>query len=454
VGITIYQQNKTERALSALRDLSSPRALVIRDGEQKRIPGRNVVIGDVLVLKEGDRIPADAVLLWGMNLTVDESLLTGESSPVAKHPGEGLLSQRPGGENTPFLFSGTLVTQGQGVAQVSATGLQTEMGRIGQSLKTILPEPTTLQLEIGNLVRMTFLASMGLSLMIFLLYGVFRQDWLAGLLSGITLAMAMIPEEFPVVLTLFLAIGAWRLSRQQVLTRKVSSIEMLGAATILCTDKTGTLTENKMTIQYLVVEGQSLEVGALGVRRLPEVFHEIVEYGLLASKKDPFDPMEKALAELGYSTLQATEHLHEDWPMIGEYPLSKELLALSHVWKCDEQGIYVVAAKGAPEAISNLCHLTSDEEISMLEQVQDLARKGQRVLGVAKADFKRLDLPSNQHDFEFQFLGLIGWTDPIRESVPQSVQDCYQAGIRVMMITGDYPATAEFIARQIGMKMP
>jgi P-type Ca2+ transporter type 2C len=235
MGITIYQEGKTEKALEALSDLSSPRALVIRDGIHKRIPGREVVKDDILVLNEGDRVPADSTLLWGMNLMADESLLTGESVPVRKTPSADSDNEykRPGGDDLPFLYSGSMLVQGQGVARVIATGIYTEMGKIGKALQTIKEEETPLQKQTGKMVKTVFLVAIVLCFVIVLVFGLTRGSWKDAFLSGITLAMAMLPEEFPVVLTIFLALGAWRIAKKQALTRKISAVEILGASTVL-----------------------------------------------------------------------------------------------------------------------------------------------------------------------------------------------------------------------------
>ena len=456
IGITLYQERKTEHALQALKNLSSSRARVVRDGDARHIPGREVARGDIVLVAEGDRIPADGVMRSSENLTVDESLLTGESMPVRKVVWDGSApARRPGGDDEPFVYSGTLVVQGQGVIEVQATGLKTEIGKIGTSLQQLPSEKTALQQQIGRLVRNLAIAGVSLSVLVLVAYGLTRGDWLQGVLAGIALAMAMLPEEFPVVLTIFFALGAWRISRHQVLARRMPAVEILGSATVLCVDKTGTLTMNQMSVGELCVGGDVHRVEAGGAQALPETFHELVEFSILASQRDPFDPMEKAFHQFGEDYLAQTEHLHHDWTLVQQYPLSQDLLAMSQVWRSTGTDDYVIAAKGAPEAIADLCHLTAAQQRAYASCLAGLAQRGLRVLGVARADIvKSAHLPDIQHAFDFQFLGLVGLLDPIRPSVPAAVQECTAAGIRVVMITGDYAATAQTIARQIGLAEP
>lgn len=451
ISITFYQEQKTERALEALRDLSSPRALVIRDGKQQRIAGREVVRDDIVLIAEGDRVPADAVLLSGNNISVDESLLTGESVPVCKKVWDGRLEMgRPGGDGLPFVYSGSLVVKGQGITQVRSTGPRTEIGKIGKALQILEPEDTNLQQQTGKIVRNFATIGVGLCALVVIVFGLTRGDWLNGFLAGLTLAMATLPEEFPVVLTIFLALGAWRISQHKVLTRRVPAVEMLGAATVLCVDKTGTLTLNRMTVTRIAVRDQIVAVDNQQ-HALAENLHEVVEYSILASPDDPFDPMEKAMKELGGRTLTNTEHIHKDWTLIKEYPLSEQLLAMSHVWRSPNEKEFVIAAKGAPEAIADLCHFDEAQIITLKEQINRMADEGLRVIGVAKAHFHRVTLPTGQHDFKFEFIGLLGLSDPVRPEVARAVQECYTAGVRIIMITGDYPGTARNIANQIGL---
>jgi len=452
IGITLYQERRTERTLEALRDLSSPRALVIREGEERRIAGRDVVRGDIVVLYEGDRVPADGVLISSVNFAVDESLLTGESIVVRKKAGAEIQEmRRPGGEGTPFVYSSTLVVRGHGVAEMRAIGVDTEIGKIGTAIRSLESEKTGLQVQTGRLVRDIALFSLFLFLIVVVIYGAIRGNWLEGLLAGIALAMAMLPEEFPVVLTVFLVLGAWRISQKQVLTRNASAIETLGAATVLCTDKTGTITLNSMTVKTLFANGHLYDIDYDSGKSLPEAFHKIVEYSILASQIDPFDPMEKAFRALGEHFLAATEHLHADWKLEREYPLSEQLLALSRVWRSPNGGDYIIAAKGAPEAIADLCHFSDAQENDLERHISMLANEGLRVLAVAEAEFRPQKLPTEQHDFAFEFVGLIGLVDPVRPTVKQAVQECYDAGIRVIMITGDYSGTARSVAESIGL---
>jgi Ca2+-transporting ATPase len=453
--ITIVQERRTERALEALRDLSSPRALIIRDGIRRRIAGREVVRGDLVVLVEGDRVPADGILRRGLNLSTDESLLTGESVPVRKLPSEQAQAlDKPGGDDLPAVFSGTLVTAGQGIAEIAATGVHTELGKIGKALQQVRTDPTPLQNETGRLVRVFAIVGLLACALVVVVFALTRGGglnvWKEGLLAGITMAMAVLPEEFPVVLTVFLALGAWRISRKNVLTRRMPAVETLGAATVLCVDKTGTLTQNRMTLRQLVVDHASVDLSTLSTE-LPEELHGLLENAILACKRDPFDPMERALLAARDRWLKETEHLHPDWSLTREYPLTPELLAVSHVWSTGNDDEAVVAAKGAPEAIIDLCHLESTQRQELSERVASLAARGLRVLGVARGTNRISRLPEGHHDLSFAFLGLIGFEDPLRPTVPAAVAECQAAGVRVVMITGDYPATAQSIARQAGL---
>ena len=451
IGITVAQEHKTQRALESLRDLSAPRALVIRDGRELRIPGREVVRGDVLVLHEGDRIPADALLRQGQ-LSVDESLLTGE--PVAANKSASAAGDvafgRPGGENTPFLYASTVITKGVGIAVVQAVGASSAVGRIGLALAATAEPDSALQLSSRALIRALTVLALALATALVLLNWLQNErPLLQSLLSGIALAMATLPEEIPVILTVFLALGAWRIARIKVLTRHVPAVEALGAITVLAVDKTGTLTQNRMQVAELVAEGQSF-VDATG-RELPEPFHALVEFAMLATPADPFDPMEKAIQAFGHDRLAGTEHIHDDRSPEFEYDLSPDILAMTRVFSSNEPSRYLLATKGAPEAVADLCHLPAAARTTLQEQVYAMAERGLRVLGVAQGEWRGNTPPHSQHDFDFSFLGLIGFLDPPRPEVPAAIAECRAAGIRVLMLTGDHPATARAIARQVGL---
>jgi Ca2+-transporting ATPase len=470
IGTAFYQERKTEKALQALRDLSSPRAQVIREGRVLRVAGREVVRGDLVVLEEGDRVPADAALLECSHLYVDESLLTGESVPVRKSPCAEVPREagRPGGEGRHFVYSGTLVVRGHGIAEVVAVGSGTEMGRIGRSLRELEAERTPMQKEMGTLVKRVAAAALLFCAAVVAVYALTRggggDSWLKGLLVGVALSMAMLPEEFPVVLSIFLALGAWRMSRENVLTRKAAAVEALGSATVLCVDKTGTLTLNRLRVSLLFAGGEYCRLGGpeggrgpggegdASCEGLPEGFHPLVEFGILASRRQTADPVEKALLELGEDRLSDTEHLHGDWVLEREYPLMPELLALSNVWRSPDAGEFIIAAKGAPEAVADLCHFSEEERRVLSVHVSSMAEEGLRVLGVARSRFTPSTLPPDQHDFDFEFLGLVGMEDPVRPGVPAAVAECRAAGIRVVMITGDYPGTAMDVARRAGLE--
>jgi P-type Ca2+ transporter type 2C len=459
IVITIVQESRTERVLEALRDLTSPRASVIRDGQLKRIAGRDVVRGDLIALAEGDRVPADAVLIESHDLQTDESLLTGESVAVRKIAGGQLefaapMKHRPGGDDLPYVFSGSLVVRGTGLGEVTATGVASEIGRIGHTLSTLETEQPRLQLQTRQLVRVFAIVGGVVSVAVVVLYGFLRGDWLQAALAGIALGMSMLPEEFPVVLAVFMAMGAWRISRARVLTRRAAAIEVLGSATVLCTDKTGTLTENRMSVAELrLANGQSHRVGEARTASISAQFRQLVETSVFASVPESFDPMETAFADLGHDWLEEQMPARgSGWWLLRTYGLSPNLLAMSQAWRRgDEQHeTIVIAAKGAPEAIAELCHLGAAQYRTLTQSATEMATEGLRVLGVARAVTNN-DLPDSQHDFAFEFLGLIGLADPLRSTVPNAVKECRSAGIKIVMITGDYPVTAKAIARQAGI---
>ena len=438
VGITIFQEGKTEKTLKALKDLSSPRATVIRDGATKKIPGRNLVPGDIIVLSEGDRIAADIKIIKGGPLSIDESILTGESFPVEKDV-----------EKDPKTISGSLILRGQALGTVVSTGYNTELGKIGKSLKEKKDDSTLLQLATRKLVKKLSLITGGLTLFIILFYWMNENKLIDGILAGLTLAMAILPNELPAVLLIFLAMGAWRISKRNVLTRKVPAVEALGGVTTLCVDKTGTLTQNRMTISSLWNKEHEFFIHPHSLE-LPEEFHQVMEYGILASSKDPFDPMEKSIQSTGNLLLKETEHLHPRWILSKEYQITNDLLAVSYAWKRESKTGFSIGAKGATEAIIDLCHLPTEESRKIESQMKKMASEGLRVIAVAKASSQVL--PAIQHDLNFDFLGLVGFLDPLRSDARSAVEECQRAGINIMMITGDHPYTARSIGKMVGLK--
>lgn len=451
-GITVMQEHRTERVLARLRDLTSPRALVVRDGERRRIPGREVVRGDLLLVAEGDRVAADAAVLVAGHMEVDESLLTGEAVPVRKIDWDGRQAvSPPGGDDLPFLFAGSLVVRGQGIARVLRTGRDSCLGQLGVAMSAEEPPATPIRLEIRRLVRVIALFGGIACLALVLLIGARQGAWLEAWLAGITLAMTLLPVEYPVVLTVFLALAAWRLSRHHVLTRRLSALEVLGATSILAVDKTGTLTQNRMEVSVLAAGGEILELSAHGAAPLPAAGELLLETGILASAVNPFDPMEKAFQAVGRHYLADPSPPHLRWRLAREYGITPGLLAMTHVWQAEADGPFVVAAKGAPEAILDLCHAGSAQIASVMAEVGRLAQRGLRVIAVARGAWPARPWPAQQHGFEYQFLGLVGLHDPLRPEVPQAVADCHAAGIAVVMVTGDHAATARAVALEAGL---
>ncbi|MDE2605146.1 MAG: cation-translocating P-type ATPase [Burkholderiales bacterium] len=455
VGLVVLQQERGERALDALRALAVPEVRVLREGRAQRIPARELVPGDLLLLGEGERVAADAVLREATGVQVDESLLTGESVPVRKRAavaGEGEEGGEtkaiPGGEDAPHVFAGTLVVSGHALAEVLATGERTHMGRIGLSLARIDTRATPLQSQLARLARRLFVLALVLSLALVAWHGLAGQGWLQSALWGLAFAMAMLPEEVPMVLTIFVGLAAWRMARLQVLARRPAVIEALGATTVLCVDKTGTLTENRQRLCRLLTAEDDIDVTAGAP--LPESVHELLEYALMASRRGGADPLDLAVFAHGDASLAGTEHLHPAWPLLEEYPLTPELLATSQSW-VTPQGRQAVAAKGAVEAVADLCHLDAEAAARLLRQAEWLASQGLRVLAVAKGEAEGAKAAAIQHDYTFTPLGLLAFEDPLRADVPAAVAQARAAGIGVAMITGDHLATALAVARQAGI---
>ncbi|GBF49908.1 putative calcium-translocating P-type ATPase, PMCA-type [Leptospira ryugenii] len=437
VIITFIQEGKTSKALKALREMASPRCMVIRDAAIQRLDGRELVPGDYILLSEGDRIPADSNIVSTQHLKVDESILTGESISVTKNRAD-------------TIYCGTLVVNGEAVCEVKSIGESTEIGKIGKKIAEENLNKTRLELEVEQIVRIVFIFAMLLCLGLALYLGVSKGDWLKGILSGLTLAIGILPEELPLVLTIFFAFGAYRLSKKNVLTRKTRVIESLGTATILCTDKTGTLTQNRMSIKKIHTYGSGDSNEEEG--HWNESSKHIVFVGARASKESGLDPVDLAFLEARNKfksiNLQNEPVLH--W--LKDFPITQNILAFASVYQ--HRDTLSIFAKGAPETILSLSQLDEKEKHNQLAIVNRMAKEGYRIIAVAKAIQNSLAIPEELHDLQFEYLGFVGLEDPIREEVPNAIQRAYQAGLRTIMITGDFPETAKHIARKIGLKNP
>ncbi|HSV84921.1 MAG TPA: cation-translocating P-type ATPase [Ramlibacter sp.] len=448
VGLVILQQYRGERALQALQALAMPHARVLRVGSVLRIPSAEVVPGDLLLVAEGERVAADAVLRQATALQVDESMLTGESVAVRKRADvPAQATPVPGGDDSPHVFAGTLVVGGHGVAEVTGTGMHTQMGRIGASLAAIDTQPTPLQQQLGRLVRQFGWVALALSALLVVWHGLTRGDWVQGLLSALAFAMAMLPEEIPMVLTIFIGLAAWRMARIQVLARRPAVVEALGAASVLCVDKTGTLTENRQRLRRLVTADADVDLAS--TRELPPSVRTLLEHAVLASRRGGVDPLDLALLAHGDAALDPAQR-HPDWDLRREYALTPELPVMSQAWVRADGGL-VVAAKGAAEALADLCGLAGADRDALLRQVEQLAGEGLRVLAVASGWAADGSLASSQRDYAFNLLGLVAFEDPLRPDVPAAIAQASGAGIAVVMITGDHAATALAIARQAGI---
>ncbi len=440
ISLVVFQEARSAHALEALNRLAEPMALCLRDGERKRLPARDLVPGDVILVGEGERLPADATLISGDALVIDESILTGESAPVTKTlaiSGETLDFPAPGGDITPFLYAGTMIVRGAGVAEVARTGARTAVGALGMALAVIDPEPSPMQQRTGALVARLGVFALLFCAVVVVAYGLVHGDWFEGAFAGITLAIGLLPEEFPMVLAIFLALGAFRLARRNVLVRRASVTETLGATSILCVDKTGTLTLNKMQVAALST-GSSIETPPAA----PTIAqHRLIMAALRASSPTPVDPMDGAVHALADALGVWTSGA-----VIESFPITPARLAFIQSWRI-EQGA-LKAAKGAPEAIFRLADIAPDDHARYQHIVEEMAQQGLRILAVAETQI----VDSNAlNEAPYHLLGLLAFEDPIRPDVPQAVAAAQRAGVAVAMITGDYPATARAIAEAAGI---
>jgi Ca2+-transporting ATPase len=440
IALVVFQELRSERALEALNRLAEPMAFCLRDGERRHIPARDLVPGDLIFVTEGERLPADAVMISGDALMVDESILTGEAAPVTKTLatiGESLAFPDPGGDFTPFLYAGAMIVRGTGVAETARTGSSTALGRVGASLAAIVPEPSPLQQRTGRLVATLGVFALIFCAVVVIAYGKLHGDWFEGAFAGITLAIGLLPEEFPMVLAIFLALGAFRLARRNVLVRRSSVTETLGSTSMLCVDKTGTLTLNRMQIVAL-----STGDGIAPAPMAPSAAEQrLLIAALRASSPNPVDPMDAAVHKLA----EALE-IHAGGAVVESFPIRPELLAFIQTWRTPDGALS--AAKGAPEAVFRLCALTPEIRKTLADIVDELARRGLRVLAVAETSPQTA---SHASPASYDFLGLLAFEDPLRPDVPAAVAAARRAGVAVAMITGDYPATARAIAAEAGI---
>ena len=433
-GISIFQGIRTNQAVKVLQKLSQPFTTVIRDGNKQSIPSEELVPGDIIIVSEGQQITADAIIVEYNDLSVDESILTGESFPAEKN-----LSNNQ-------LFSGTTISTGLAHAQVTATGNNTKIGKLGIIMEQTHKEKTPLEHQVRSFVR--GMAVFGLLAFAFvsIFNGLKADSWMIGLMNGLTLAMAVIPEEIPVALSTFMALGAYRMMRIHVLVKQPQTVEALGAATVICVDKTGTITENNMKVQEIF----DMSTGNIStITSLADTTKQLLLIARLASEPIPFDPMEKAIVE----AFNLTRLSIGNYKMINEYPLSGHPPLMTHVY-LDNNENRLITCKGAPEGIIQSSVLDEEDKKKVRIIQKEMAEKGNRVLAIATADYRAQELPEKQSSFQWKLLGLTALSDPPKENIPRVIKSFYDAGIAVKMITGDYPQTASGIARQIGLKNP
>ncbi|MCC8425483.1 cation-translocating P-type ATPase [Mucilaginibacter sp. UR6-11] len=436
-GISLFQNSRSNKALDKLKDFTQPKCKVIRNSIVTSIKSEDLVVGDSLVVEEGTSITADGTIVRSNDFSVNESVLTGESLPVFKDPSSA----------DHLVFQGTTVSSGLAVATVTAIGDQTRLGQIGRSLEAIVTEKTPLELQINNFVKKMVIAGSVVFVIVWTINYLHSANWLASLTKALTLAMSILPEEIPVAFTTFMALGAWRLMQLGVVVKQIKTVETLGSASVICTDKTGTLTENRMSLAkiYLAQSGQFYDAKG----PFDEQARALIRLAMWASEPIPFDPMEVALHEAYRSTCAADER--PDYHMAHEYPLSGKPPMMTHIFE-RRDGTRIIAAKGAPEALLKVSGLSADQKGPVETAIKKFSADGYRVLGVAEAYFNGNDFPATQQEFKFVFAGLVAFYDPPKKNINAVLEAFYKAGIVVKIVTGDNALTTQAIAREINFR--
>ena len=441
-AISLYQESRSRNAIALLKKMSQPKSKVIRNGEILEIPSEEIVLGDFIQTEEGSFIPADGVILQSNDFSVNESILTGESLPVFKNEKSG----------NNLVFQGTIVTSGLAICKVTAIGNQTQLGKIGKSLESIAEEKTPLQIQIGNFVKKMSIVGLVIFSIVWGINFYNSRAFLDSLLKALTLAMSIIPEEIPVAFTTFMALGAWRLMKMGIIVKQTKTVETLGSATVICTDKTGTITENKMSLaQWYVFSNDTMNDDLNGSKQLNKDEEELLHLAMWASEPIPFDGMEIALHE-AYSRINKTDE-RPNFKLVHEYPLGGSPPMMTHVFE-NQNGIRIIAAKGAPEALIACSNLSKAETQQINNAIESMSKQGFRVLGVGVAAFSGNDYPKTQQEFPFTFKGLVAFYDPPKKNIKSVFDTFYNAGIMVKIVTGDNATTTSTIAKQIGLRNP
>jgi Ca2+-transporting ATPase len=436
-AISLYQDSRSRNALEKLKNFTQAKCKVIRNNETIEINSEDLVIGDYLIVEEGTFIAADGDIIQSNDFSVNESILSGESLSIEKDKSK----------EDHFVYRGTTVASGLAIAIITAIGNETKLGKIGKSLESIVEEKTPLELQISNFVKKMVIAGAIVFVIVWGINFIRSQDVLDSLIKALTLAMSILPEEIPVAFTTFMALGAWRLMKLGIVVKQMKTVETLGSATVICTDKTGTITENKMSLAKLfILKTQKISSPD---ETLGDDEKELIRLAMWSSEPIPFDPMEVALHKAYEKTIEQDER--ELFKMIHEYPLGGKPPMMTHLFE-DTKGTRIIAAKGAPEAMMNVSNLSSEEKQQIEKAIKELTSEGYRVLGVGEALFEGTNYPKNQQDFKFQFKGIVAFYDPPKQNIKQVLENFYTAGITVKIVTGDNAETTTSIAKQIGFK--